>query len=312
MGFSFKSKSGSSTGGGVGDEELDRNVEEEIARNLWAHHRMLPPESKGKKLWNKFIVVLVLYTCISVPLVLCFNLDYGAPNNIPQVVVDYLIDVCFVVDMALTFRTTFFDADNELVLDKKLIARMYLRTTFGWDLAGTLPLELFGLAIPGYGWLIMHFRLLRLIRVYKVFKQIDVHNNVLRVSQMLISFMFFAHCVGSIWWALGVSYFNVEPQGNPPGTTWVVRAKVRGARAQAAAARIARPPRLPPAAPARRRPHAPRAPHPPRFAPTRSGTTRRCGRGRRGSSSTASTGRAASRSTWGRSTCRRSTGRSPR
>ena len=94
---------------------------------------------------------------------------------------------------------------------------MYLRTTFGWDLAGTLPLELFGLAIPGYGWLIMHFRLLRLIRVYKVFKQIDVHNNVLRVSQMLISFMFFAHCVGSIWWALGVSYFNVEPQGNPPG-----------------------------------------------------------------------------------------------
>ena len=87
MGFSFKSKSGSSTGGGVGDEELDRNVEEEIARNLWAHHRMLPPESKGKKLWNKFIVVLVLYTCISVPLVLCFNLDYGAPNNIPQVVV---------------------------------------------------------------------------------------------------------------------------------------------------------------------------------------------------------------------------------
>ena len=225
MGFSFKSKSGSSTGGGVGDEELDRNVEEEIARNLWAHHRMLPPESKGKKLWNKFIVVLVLYTCISVPLVLCFNLDYGAPNNIPQVVVDYLIDVCFVVDMALTFRTTFFDADNELVLDKKLIARMYLRTTFGWDLAGTLPLELFGLAIPGYGWLIMHFRLLRLIRVYKVFKQIDVHNNVLRVSQMLISFMFFAHCVGSIWWALGVSYFNVEPQGNPPGTTWVVRAK---------------------------------------------------------------------------------------
>ena len=218
---------------------------------------MLPPESKGKKLWNKFIVVLVLYTCISVPLVLCFNLDYGAPNNIPQVVADYLIDVCFVVDMAPTFRTTFFDADNELVLDKKLIARMYLRTTFGWDLAGTLPLD-FGLAIPGYGWLIMHFRLLKLIRVYKVFKQIDVHNNVLRVSQMLISFMFFAHCVGSIWWALGVSYFNVEPQGNLPGTTLgrPRQGATRHARAAAASAtrRAVHPPPPPAAALTRRAP----------------------------------------------------------
>ena len=78
---------------------------------------------------------------------------------------------------------------------------------------------------------------------------------------MLISFMFFAHCVGSFWWALGVSYFgDAEPPGSPPGTTLGPLSAPRCARHARAppAARPASPARArPPAAPARCRPHPP-------------------------------------------------------
>ena len=202
------------------DDDTDRNVEEEIARNLWAHHKMLPPESKFKKYWNKIITFLVMYTCFSVPLLLGFHLSYE-PG---QMAFDYLVDCFFITDILLTFRTTFFDADNELVLDKKLIRKMYMRQWFWVDVVATLPLELIGLAVDGR--LLLDFRLLRMLRLFKLFKQIDVHNNVLRVSQMLVFFMFVAHWVGSGWWALGVAPYNVSPDGNPTGTTWVVRANV--------------------------------------------------------------------------------------
>eukprot|EP00966_Prymnesium_polylepis_P002477 57001-Prymnesium_polylepis.2 len=36
----------------------------------------------------------------------------------------------FIADIMLTFRTTFFDQDNELVLDKKVIAQSYLHGAF--------------------------------------------------------------------------------------------------------------------------------------------------------------------------------------
>ena len=53
------------------DEDL--NVEEEIARNLWANHKMLPPESAFKKYWNMLIVLLVMYNTLFIVLVVCYN-----------------------------------------------------------------------------------------------------------------------------------------------------------------------------------------------------------------------------------------------
>jgi len=73
------------------------------------------------------------------------------------------------------------------------------------------------------------FRINRLIRLTKVAKQINVHNNVVRVSQIIWFFMIGAHIVGCIWWSIGVSDFNNEYATSlPPGSSWVVREKLRG------------------------------------------------------------------------------------
>ena len=45
----------------------------EIARNLWQHHRMLPPGSRFKHHWDYAMVCLVLYNCILTPMQVANN-----------------------------------------------------------------------------------------------------------------------------------------------------------------------------------------------------------------------------------------------
>ena len=42
--------------------EETEDVDAVIARNLWKHHRMLPPDSKFKHNWDNMMLLFVLYT----------------------------------------------------------------------------------------------------------------------------------------------------------------------------------------------------------------------------------------------------------
>ena len=207
---------------------------------------MLPPDSTFKKYWGRWITTLVMYNTLFLILVVCYNRydpetgfywyeanpnGGGGTLNVFPMVFDYIVDLFFAADILLTFRTTFFDAENELVLDKRVIRRSYLRGMFWIDFIAIIPFELLGYAWKGgaNGARILQpqLKLIRLIRFTKVLKQINVHNNVLRVSQMLWLFLVFAHVVGSLWWSIGVATFNkITAFGRPTGTSWVIRAGV--------------------------------------------------------------------------------------
>ena len=67
----------------------------------------------------------------------------------------------------------------------------------------TIPFELIGLLIQGTdydtwpsGKLIIRLKLLRLLRASKPMRKLDVHNNLLRVAEMLGIFIVYAHIVG--------------------------------------------------------------------------------------------------------------------
>jgi len=183
------------------------------------------------------VVLLVIYNTLFIILVVCFN-KYDADTglywyerntdtlNFSPMIVDYLVDLVFLADIFLTFRTTFFDSENELVLDKSVIRKNYLRSWFAIDVVSFIPFEIIGL-VSHKPRLIIPLKLFRLFRLTKVVKEVNVHNNVVRVSQMLSLFLVFAHIVGSIWWSLGVASFNcVTAIGRPTGTSWVVRSGV--------------------------------------------------------------------------------------
>jgi hypothetical protein len=49
-----------------------------------------------------------------------------------------------VVDIILEFRTTYYNEENELIVDKRTIAARYMRFWFPVDVAATIPFELVG------------------------------------------------------------------------------------------------------------------------------------------------------------------------
>ena len=70
-------------------------------------------------------MLLAAWNCFSIPFIVAFLPE--ADNILAIVVVDYIIDSIFVVDIALNFRTTFFSRKTgDEIMEPKRIAKNYL------------------------------------------------------------------------------------------------------------------------------------------------------------------------------------------
>ena len=113
--------------------------------------------SPFKAVWDWLILVMVMYTAIVTPYMAAFVLtrktkktvstsdtaEAAAFNyNDPLVIVDYIVDVMFIVDIFINFRTTFVDVNEEVVSDPCRIAVHYVKGWFLIDLLAAIPFEL--------------------------------------------------------------------------------------------------------------------------------------------------------------------------
>ena len=60
----------------------------------------------------------------------------------PLVIVDYIVDVMFIIDIFINFRTTFVDSHDEVVSNPCRIAVHYVKTWFAVDFVAAIPFEL--------------------------------------------------------------------------------------------------------------------------------------------------------------------------
>lgn len=117
--------------------------------------------SPFKAFWDWLILFLVIYTAIITPYMASFILtrderrdelnrnpetrkDYG-PREVysdPIVILDYIVDVMFIIDIFINFRTTFVDDNDEVVSNPCRIAIHYFKTWFIIDLVAAIPFEL--------------------------------------------------------------------------------------------------------------------------------------------------------------------------
>ena len=204
--------------------EETEDVDAVIARNLWKHHRMLPPDSKFKHNWDNMMLLFVLYTCTMVPLQLAFDDGEGFTYHDAHAVLDYLIDALFIVDIVINFRTTHYDDEHQIVLDARVVAKRYARGYFPLDLIASFPYELFFLAtgesmeIDIFG----VFKMPRLLRLPRAFRRLEQMSSaaIFRVMRLMGAFMMFAHWVACIWWMIGKAAYEVD---DPHGTSWLRR-----------------------------------------------------------------------------------------
>uniref|UniRef100_A0A336LKW6 CSON009168 protein n=1 Tax=Culicoides sonorensis TaxID=179676 RepID=A0A336LKW6_CULSO len=106
--------------------------------------------SPFKAVWDWIILILVMYTAIFTPYVAAFLLnepDYTKKSRSkyaddPIVVIDLIVDVTFVIDILINFRTTFVNGQDEVVSHPGRIAVHYLSGWFLIDLVAAIPFDL--------------------------------------------------------------------------------------------------------------------------------------------------------------------------
>jgi len=93
--------------------------------------------SPFKAAWDWLILLLVIYIAVSTPYVAAF---LTIEDDDPLFYVDLAVDVMFMADMIVNFRTSFVQ-HGELIVDARLIAVNYLRGWFLIDAVSAIPFD---------------------------------------------------------------------------------------------------------------------------------------------------------------------------
>jgi CRP-like cAMP-binding protein len=99
------------------------------------HCLIMRPDSPARMAWDLTLMVLLFYIALSLPYALGFAQDSTTLRTIDEV-----IDVIFMVDIVLNFRTAYFDNDA-LIMDGRRVAHNYLRTWFFLDFVTCFPFQ---------------------------------------------------------------------------------------------------------------------------------------------------------------------------
>ncbi|XP_045760859.1 potassium voltage-gated channel unc-103-like isoform X4 [Maniola jurtina] len=170
--------------------------------------------SPYKAAWDWLILILVIYTAIFTPYVAAFQLnepDFDKRSRgfgqDPIVVIDMIVDVTFIIDILINFRTTYVNAADEVESDPAKIALHYLRGWFLIDLVAAIPFDLllFGTDTDETTTLIGLLKTARLLRLVRVARKIDRYSEYGTAVLLLLmaTFVLIAHWLACIWYAIG-------------------------------------------------------------------------------------------------------------
>lgn len=179
---------------------------------------IISPYDRQYRLWETFLVVLVVYTAWVSPFEFGF---LGKPAG-PLAKTDNVVNGFFAIDIILTFFVAFLDRTTYLLVDEhKKIAWKYMSTWFLFDVISTIPSELAVKISPKplrqYG-LFNMLRLWRLRRVSALFARLEKDRNFnyfwVRCAKLVCVTLFAVHCAGCFYYLIAVHYPD-------PKRTWI-------------------------------------------------------------------------------------------
>lgn len=114
----------------------DQDENEKLTAKCYVNHN-----GKFRMRWDLFVILLVIYNCISIP----FDVSFGRLwDHLVMDMIDSMIDIVFFLDIIITFFTTYLNQKTgRVVYSLKKIATNYLLSRFWVDLAASVPFELF-------------------------------------------------------------------------------------------------------------------------------------------------------------------------
>nr|XP_012779495.1 potassium voltage-gated channel subfamily H member 2 isoform X1 [Maylandia zebra] len=177
--------------------------------------------SPFKAVWDWLILLLVIYTAILTPYSAAFLLndheDLGMQGCIyscsPLNVVDLIVDIMFIIDILINFRTTYVNSNDEVVSHPVRIAVHYFKGWFLIDMVAAIPFDLLiyrnGEETTTLIGLLKTARLLRLVRVARKLDRYSEYGAAV-LFLLMCTFALIAHWLACIWYAIG----SVERNGS--------------------------------------------------------------------------------------------------
>ncbi|XP_069815377.1 voltage-gated inwardly rectifying potassium channel KCNH2 isoform X3 [Dendropsophus ebraccatus] len=171
--------------------------------------------SPFKAVWDWLILLLVIYTAIFTPYSAAFLLNDQDEQNRencgyscnPLSVVDLMVDIMFIIDILINFRTTYVNTNEEVVSHPGKIAIHYFKGWFLIDMVAAIPFDLliFGSGSEETTTLIGLLKTARLLRLVRVARKLDRYSEYGAAVLFLLmcTFALIAHWLACIWYAIG-------------------------------------------------------------------------------------------------------------
>eukprot|EP00072_Mus_musculus_P053170 XP_006532621.1 PREDICTED: potassium voltage-gated channel subfamily H member 6 isoform X6 [Mus musculus] len=185
--------------------------------------------SPFKAVWDWLILLLVIYTAVFTPYSAAFLLSDQDDSQrgtcgytcSPLTVVDLIVDIMFVVDIVINFRTTYVNTNDEVVSHPRRIAVHYFKGWFLIDMVAAIPFDLliFRTGSDETTTLIGLLKTARLLRLVRVARKLDRYSEYGAAVLFLLmcTFALIAHWLACIWYAIG----NVERPYLEPKIGWL-------------------------------------------------------------------------------------------
>ncbi|KAM6312181.1 voltage-gated delayed rectifier potassium channel KCNH4 [Podargus strigoides] len=170
-----------------------------------------------KALWDWLILLATFYVAITVPYNVCFT---GTEDSLSAarstIVSDIAVEMLFILDIILNFRTTYVSQSGQVVYDPRSICIHYVATWFSVDLIAALPFDLlyvFNVTVTSLVHLLKTVRLLRLLRLLQKLDRYSQYSAMV-LTLLMSMFALLAHWMACIWYVIG----RKEMESNDPRT----------------------------------------------------------------------------------------------
>ncbi|GMH39840.1 LOW QUALITY PROTEIN: hypothetical protein BSKO_07744 [Bryopsis sp. KO-2023] len=169
-----------------GDHDPHAMVLERINRTTDACSRMviflnilfllqIHPSSPLRTRWDFYILLLVLYTCIAQPYIICFGIDTTLVEHPAIGTLELVVDCSFVLDIYLNIRTGYVNEQGKIVMGRSSLMRNYCKTWFGIDVVSVMPWDLvLSSKKLGFLQLVKAARIIKLMKIVKLLKMVKL------------------------------------------------------------------------------------------------------------------------------------------
>lgn len=204
-----------STGASGGDSDSTSESNKQ-AKNQPKTREKIIFEGSGEfvKYWNNFVIILAMYNSIIIP-VQIFYKDKGHSALRGSVItcMDAFVDLFFLFDIIIRFRTSFLDTKQSIeVRDPHIIAKKYLKGVFFLDFISSVPFATFAsestpTAVSDLLDALGLLKLLRLSRLFTTVQRSNLAQDIkvyLKVIMMAIILLVFIHVLSCVWFSVAV------------------------------------------------------------------------------------------------------------